>query len=171
MVTRFLVTTAIEETWPADTVPVLFLGEWCRLYVRKTAWEQRDAVAAPYHWDNREKLYQDYLYLQTVYESSLESLTQTGKPLILSTGMSTTEEAEVTVAFLNKRSAQFALLHCNSTYPAPLHDINLKWMPALRHIHPLVGYSGHERGINVSLAAVALDACIIERHFTLDRTI
>lgn len=100
----------------------------------------------------------------------LDRLTQTGKPLILSTGMSTTEEVEVTVAFLNKRVAQFALLHCNSTYPAPLHDINLKWMPALRRIHPLVGYSGHERGINVSLAAVALDACIIERHFTLDRT-
>jgi sialic acid synthase SpsE len=100
----------------------------------------------------------------------LNCLAQTRKPLILSTGMSTTEEVEVTVAFLNKCSAQFALLHCNSTYPAPLHDINLKWMPALRQIHPLVGYSGHERGINVSLAAVALDACIIERHFTLDRT-
>ncbi len=100
----------------------------------------------------------------------LDHLAKKGKPLILSTGMSTTEEVEITVAFLNKRGAQFALLHCNSTYPAPLHDINLKWMPALRRIHPLVGYSGHERGINVSLAAVALDACIIERHFTLDRT-
>jgi len=100
----------------------------------------------------------------------LDRLTQTSKPLILSTGMSTTEEVEITVAFLNKRGAQFALLHCNSTYPAPLHDINLKWMPALRQIHPLVGYSGHERGINVSLAAIALDACIIERHLTLDRT-
>lgn len=100
----------------------------------------------------------------------LDRLTQTGKPLILSTGMSMAEEVQVTVAFLNKRSAQFALLHCNSTYPAPLHDINLKWMLALRRIHSLIGYSGHERGINVSLAAVALGACIIERHFTLDRT-
>jgi sialic acid synthase SpsE/sugar phosphate isomerase/epimerase len=100
----------------------------------------------------------------------LDRLAQTRKPLILSTGMSTTEEVEITVAFLNQRGCQFALLHCNSTYPAPLHDINLKWMNALRKIHPLVGYSGHERGINVSLASVALDACIIERHFTLDRT-
>jgi sialic acid synthase SpsE/sugar phosphate isomerase/epimerase len=100
----------------------------------------------------------------------LDRLAQTRKPLILSTGMSTTEEVEITVAFLNKRGAQFALLHCNSTYPAPLHDINLKWMPLLRQIHPMVGYSGHERGINVSLAAIALEACIIERHFTLDRT-
>lgn len=100
----------------------------------------------------------------------IDRLVQTGKPLILSTGMSTTDEVKLTAAFLQKRGAQFALLHCNSTYPAPLHDINLKWIPALRQIHSLVGYSGHERGINVSLAAIALDACIIERHFTLDRT-
>jgi sialic acid synthase SpsE/sugar phosphate isomerase/epimerase len=99
----------------------------------------------------------------------LDRLVQTCKPLIISTGMSTTEEVRITVTFLNQRGCKFALLHCNSTYPAPLHDINLRWMPALRLIHPLVGYSGHERGINVSLAAVALDACIIERHFTLDR--
>ncbi len=99
----------------------------------------------------------------------LDRLAQTGKPLILSTGMSATDEVETTVAFLNRRQASFILLHCNSTYPAPLHDINLKWMTALRRIHPLVGYSGHERGINVSLAAIALDASVIERHFTLDR--
>jgi sialic acid synthase SpsE/sugar phosphate isomerase/epimerase len=99
----------------------------------------------------------------------LDKLAKTGKPLILSTGMSLKEEVEITVAFLNQRKVQFVLLHCNSTYPAPLHDINLKWIKQLRKIHPLVGYSGHERGINVSLAAVALDACLIERHFTLDR--
>ncbi len=99
----------------------------------------------------------------------LDHLAQTGKPLILSTGMSTPQEVKATVAFLGKRNAQFALLHCNSTYPAPLHDINLKWIEQLRKIHPLIGYSGHERGINVSLAAVALGATIIERHFTLDR--
>lgn len=100
----------------------------------------------------------------------LDRLAQTGKPLILSTGMSTADEVEATVSFLNHRKADFVLLHCNSTYPAPLHDINLKWMEALHQIHSFVGYSGHERGINVSLAAVALDACVIERHFTLDRT-
>jgi sialic acid synthase SpsE/sugar phosphate isomerase/epimerase len=99
----------------------------------------------------------------------LDKLAKTGKPLILSTGMSQTEEVEITVDFLNRRKAQFVLLHCNSTYPAPLHDINLKWIKQLSKIHPLVGYSGHERGINVSLAAVALDVCVIERHFTLDR--
>jgi sialic acid synthase SpsE/sugar phosphate isomerase/epimerase len=99
----------------------------------------------------------------------LDKLAKTGKPLILSTGMSLKEEVEITVGFLKERNVQFVLLHCNSTYPAPLHDINLKWINQLRKIHPLVGYSGHERGINVSLAAAALDACVIERHFTLDR--
>jgi len=99
----------------------------------------------------------------------LDRLVSTGKPLILSTGMSRSEEVQCTVDFLNRRNATFILLHCNSTYPAPLHDINLRWMHQLRKIHPLVGYSGHERGINISLAAIALDACVIERHFTLDR--
>jgi sialic acid synthase SpsE/sugar phosphate isomerase/epimerase len=100
----------------------------------------------------------------------LNRLALTRKPLILSTGMSTLSEIEITIDFLNKRNVDFALLHCNSTYPAPFHDINLRWLEVLRKMHSLVGYSGHERGINVSLAAVALGACIIERHFTLDRT-
>jgi N-acetylneuraminate synthase len=99
----------------------------------------------------------------------LDRLAATGKPLILSTGMSTEEEVRTTVDFLTRRKVEFALLHCNSTYPAPLHDINLRWMASLAKLHPLVGYSGHERGINVSLAAVALGATIIERHLTLDR--
>lgn len=74
MVARCLVTTADEATWPALDVPVLFLGEWCRLYDRKPAWEKRDAVVAPYHWDNRRKLHQDYLFLKTLYEELLEEL-------------------------------------------------------------------------------------------------
>lgn len=99
----------------------------------------------------------------------LAKLASTKKPLILSTGMSTSEEIQMTVDFLNKRNVMFVLLHCNSTYPAPLHDINLNWILKLKEIHPVVGYSGHERGINVSLGAVALGAKVIERHFTLDR--
>ena len=69
-----LVTTALEETWPDDNQPVLFLGEWCRLYSRKTVWEKLDSVVAPYHWDDREKLYKDYLYLQGLYEELLVEL-------------------------------------------------------------------------------------------------
>jgi N-acetylneuraminate synthase len=99
----------------------------------------------------------------------IDKLIATRKPLILSTGMHGREEVQLTVDFLKRRDASFVILHCNSTYPAPLHDIQLRWMEKLRAIHPLVGYSGHERGTAVSLAAVALGACVIERHFTLDR--
>lgn len=74
MVSRFLVTTALEDTWPADDTPVLFLGEWGRLYDRKPEWEKRDAVVAPYHWDDRAKLHNDYLYLQALYEDLLNEL-------------------------------------------------------------------------------------------------
>jgi len=100
----------------------------------------------------------------------LEKLSKTKKPLILSTGMSSREELDYTVNFLNNRNVEFALLHCNSTYPAPIKDINLNWISELKKIHPIVGYSGHERGINISLGAVSFGSKIIERHFTLDRT-
>ncbi|RJX30683.1 MAG: acetylneuraminic acid synthetase [Oxalobacter sp.] len=99
----------------------------------------------------------------------LECLCATGKPLILSTGMSDRKEVQITVDFLNRHNAQYVLLHCNSTYPAPFHDIHLRWMERLRTIHPFVGYSGHERGIAVTHAAVALGACVVERHFTQNR--
>lgn len=100
----------------------------------------------------------------------LDVLSRTKKPLILSTGMSVQEEVEASVDFLSERNVQFALLHCNSTYPAPFHDINLRWMETLKKLHPHIGYSGHERGTAISIAAVSLGACIIERHYTKDRT-
>ena len=99
----------------------------------------------------------------------LDILSKTGKPLIISTGMSREDEVIEVKSFLEKREVKFAFLHCNSTYPAPFQDINLNWIKSLKKIHPLVGYSGHERGTAVSLAALSLGACIIERHFTLDR--
>lgn len=100
----------------------------------------------------------------------LDHLVQKGKPLILSTGMSHMHEVELTVDFLKERQAQFALLHCNSTYPAAFEDINLRFMNQLRRFDVPVGYSGHERGIAVSTVASALGASIVERHLTLDRT-
>lgn len=100
----------------------------------------------------------------------LDHLVKKGKPLILSTGMSRLEEVEITVNFLKERNAQFALLHCNSTYPAAFEDINLRFMERLRKFGVPVGYSGHERGIAVSTVASVLGASIIERHLTLDRT-
>jgi N-acetylneuraminate synthase len=100
----------------------------------------------------------------------LEHLVKKGKPLIISTGMSHMHEVEVTVNFLKERKAEFALLHCNSTYPAAFEDINLRFMEQLRRFEVPVGYSGHERGIAVSTVAASLGACIIERHLTIDRT-
>ncbi|MBH5368868.1 N-acetylneuraminate synthase family protein [Bradyrhizobium sp. CNPSo 4016] len=99
----------------------------------------------------------------------LARLTATGKTLIVSTGMSTTDEIKAAAKFLDDRNASYVLLHCQSTYPAALHNIHLRFMETLREIHPIVGYSGHERGIAVSTAAVALGAVVIERHITLDR--
>ena len=100
----------------------------------------------------------------------LAHLVKKKKPMILSTGMSRMEEVEFTVDFLKKNKAEFALLHCNSTYPAAFEDINLRFMLRLKEFDVPVGYSGHERGIAVSTVAAALGASIIERHITLDRT-
>ncbi|WP_245305422.1 N-acetylneuraminate synthase family protein [Bradyrhizobium sp. LTSP857] len=99
----------------------------------------------------------------------LAKLAATGKTLIVSTGMSTTAEIRTAAKFLDERNSSYVILHCQSTYPAALHNIHLRFMETLREIHPLVGYSGHERGTAVSTAAVALGAVVIERHITLDR--
>ena len=98
-------------------------------------------------------------------------LAKNQKPLILSTGMSSEKEIIKTVKYLQGLKAQFILLHCNSTYPAPIEDINLKFINRLKKIHPAIGYSGHERGINISLAAASMGICLIERHFTTDRSL
>jgi len=100
----------------------------------------------------------------------LDHVIEKHKPLILSTGMSHMHEVESTVNFLQERNAEFALLHCNSTYPAAFEDINLRFMNQLHRFDVPVGYSGHERGIAISTVAAALGASIIERHLTLDRT-
>ncbi len=100
----------------------------------------------------------------------LEYVARAGKPMIISTGMSDWREIERTVTLLRELGADFALLHCQSTYPAAFKDVNLRAMLALERFGVPVGYSGHERGIAVSTSAAALGACIIERHVTLDRT-
>ena len=100
----------------------------------------------------------------------LAAMADTGKPFIVSTGMSRIEEISTVVEFLRTKQSHFALLHCQSTYPAAFHNINLYFMETLKKLHPFFGYSGHERGISVTMAAVALGAQIVERHITLDRT-
>lgn len=101
----------------------------------------------------------------------LEAAAKTGKPLLISTGMSMEQEIQNSVFILKQKGASFVLLQCNSTYPAPMRDINLAYMDRLKEISngPVVGYSGHERGYEVCIAAVARGAKIIEKHFTLDR--
>ena len=91
----------------------------------------------------------------------IHSLIQTKKPLILSTGMSVLDEIKLTAKYLDKHRVNYALLHCNSTYPAPLQDIHLNFLPTLKKIHDTIGYSGHERGIAVTLAAVGLGAKVV----------
>ena len=84
--------------------------------------------------------------------------------------MSSVEEIQITADFLNAET--LSLLFCTVIVliPAPFHDINLNWIKKLKDIHPLIGYSGHERGIAVTLAAVGLGAKVVERHFTFDRS-
>ena len=100
----------------------------------------------------------------------LEALIDTKKPLICSTGMSREDEIIDSVILLRNAGAQFSLLHCNATYPAPFKDINLSYINRLSEIGQcVVGYSGHERGISVAMASVGFGARIIEKHFSLDK--
>ncbi len=93
---------------------------------------------------------------------------RTGRPIILSTGMSTLEEVDHAVEVLG--SEDLILLHTTSAYPAKLSDLNLRMIPVLRERFGIpVGYSGHEVGLATSVAAAALGACMIERHITLGR--
>jgi sialic acid synthase SpsE/CBS domain-containing protein/endonuclease IV len=101
----------------------------------------------------------------------IEHVIASGKPMLLSTGMSTEEEVRRTLAFLDQRNAEYALFHCVSTYPAAPEEINLRFMERLREwSRRPVGYSGHDTGTAISLAAVAMGARMLERHLTLDRT-
>lgn len=101
----------------------------------------------------------------------LSAIAATGKPLICSTGMASESELRESIALLRGSGAPFMLLHCNSTYPAPYKDVNLNYLKRLREIGDCpVGYSGHERGWSVPIAAVAMGACLVEKHFTVDRS-
>ena len=101
----------------------------------------------------------------------IEKAASLGVPIVLSTGMSYEHEIQRAIDHLRKLGVPFALLHCNSTYPAPESDIQLPYLKRLKELHPVIGYSGHERGTAVTIAAVALGACIVERHITLDRAL
>ena len=107
----------------------------------------------------------------------LEGCVASGKRVIFSTGMSTKEEIDHAVMVLRKAKLvhnnphKIGLLHCNSTYPAPINELNLAGIKTLQHeyVDFEIGYSGHEFRLGTTVAAVYLGASIIERHITLDR--
>lgn len=113
----------------------------------------------------------------------LRRIAEKGIPVILSTGMSTLDEIEIAIQILTGTSRKYlsqstlkrddiTVLHCNTEYPTPYADVNLRAMNELsRILRVRTGYSDHTRGIEVPVAAVALGACVIEKHFTLDRTL
>lgn len=101
-------------------------------------------------------------------DNLLRHMRSTGKPIILSTGMSTMAQIDHAVEVLGRD--QLVILHATSTYPAQYEELNLRVIPLLAQRFGVpVGYSGHETGIASSVAAVALGACLVERHLTLDR--
>lgn len=101
----------------------------------------------------------------------LEKIARTGKDVIMSTGMSNMEEIGTALSVLKKNGAgKITLLHCNTEYPTPFGDVNLRAMQAMEETFRVpVGYSDHTIGIEVPIAAVAMGASVIEKHFTLDK--
>ena len=103
----------------------------------------------------------------------LAHVARKGKPVILSTGMSTLREVETAITAIRETGNHaLAVLHCVSNYPADAADVNLRAMRTMAEAFDVpVGYSDHTMGIEVALAAVALGACIVEKHLTLDQTL
>jgi N-acetylneuraminate synthase len=101
-------------------------------------------------------------------DALLKHTATTGRPMIISTGMSTVEEIDAGVALLNPNKLLIA--HATSTYPCQPDELNLRMIGTLKAKYDCpIGYSGHEVGLQTTLAAVALGACFVERHITLDR--
>lgn len=105
----------------------------------------------------------------------LRQIGRYGRPVILSTGMSTLEEVGAALEVLAQAGTprdHITVLHCNTEYPTPMADVNLRAIPAIRDaFNVAVGYSDHTSGIEVAIAAVALGATVIEKHLTLDRNL
>tara|TARA_B100001758_G_scaffold239038_1_gene242921 strand:+ start:160 stop:999 length:840 start_codon:yes stop_codon:yes gene_type:complete len=136
-------------------------------------------TASPWDLDSLDFLNQydiPFIKIPSALLTDLELIkesTKTGKKIIISTGMSTIDEIDNAVNAIKEvnKEASYAILHCNSTYPAPNNELNLKCIETLKNKYKCeVGYSGHEFGLTTTIASICLGATIIERHITLDRT-
>jgi N-acetylneuraminate synthase len=100
----------------------------------------------------------------------MKHLRKTGRPMVISTGMSTMEQIRKAVALIGEEN--LVICHATSTYPCDPHELNLKMVETLRKEFSCpIGYSGHEVGLVTSVVAVGLGACMVERHITLDRAL
>jgi N-acetylneuraminate synthase len=135
-----------------------------------------DWSASPWDMDSLKFLDEyniSYIKIPSAMMTNGELMTaaaKTGKKVIFSCGMSTLDETDEAVKLMKDLGAEFALLHCNSSYPAKLDELNLSCIKTLKDRYGCeVGYSGHEFRLGTSVSAVYLGATIIERHITLDR--
>ena len=145
------------------------IDEYCK--AKGIAWS-----ASPWDLDSLEFLDQyslPFLKMPSAMmtnEPLMRAAAATGKKVIFSAGMSTLEETDKAVEWMKEEGAEFALLHCNSAYPAPIEDLNLSCIQTLKDRYACeVGYSGHEFRIGTTVASIYLGATILERHITLDR--
>ncbi len=99
-------------------------------------------------------------------------MARTGLPTVISTGMATVEDIEDAVNAFREAGGNELIVHCTSSYPTPAGDVNLRKIPAIaERFGCLVGFSDHTEGTAAATAAVALGACFVEKHFTLDRNL
>lgn len=142
-------------------------------------WAENEAIqwfASPWDWHSVEFLEK---YNPPCYKIASACMTDTelicaaggtGKPLLIATGMSTLDQVDRTMDVVSRHGFAVVLMQCTSTYPSEDNHINLRVLETFRQRYGcLVGYSGHERGLATTVAAVALGACVVERHLTLDR--
>lgn len=106
-----------------------------------------------------------------VNKELIQDVKKLSLPIILSTGMSVERNIQEAYELVSDHPQGFCFLHCNSTYPSPYEDIHLEFINTLKQlVGPIVGYSGHEIGFHVANAALVFGACVIEKHFTLDKS-
>lgn len=173
----YTVPTALGPTYGEHRLK-LELSEDEYFELRDHAWGRGMTMLAS-AWDKRSVDFLDELGMPAFKVASadltnlplLEHTAKKGKPVLLSTGMSEMDEVEEAVDTVRRWNDQLIILQCTSNYPADNDTINLRVMETYRQrFNTVVGYSGHERGLAPSEAAAALGAKVIERHFTIDRT-